>query len=223
MVNERPRAADVAFTPLPPSRPRAAPSRRVLTPRSRRPPLHARRPHLLLALALALATAGPAACGIAVRRDFSTIPPGQIGFDDMCGLQDYFDSIAAGGASAPTLVSAIDLESAGAKPKRGGSARFAFTSELQLKQLRRVLHENWSRLPDELGAAEAIELEVRWSERAGARRVVTDRDSELFIGRQSWSLPYHVCLSELLYGEPLYRQRRIVWGLPLPGTAAAAP
>jgi hypothetical protein len=27
-------------------------------------------------------------------------------------------------------------------------------------------------------------------------------------------------LSELLYGEPLYRQRRVMWNLPLPGMAA---
>jgi hypothetical protein len=40
-------------------------------------------------------------------------------------------------------------------------------------------------------------------------------------GGETVSLPYHVCLSELLYGEPLYRQRRVMWGLPLPGVAAA--
>ncbi|HEY7372611.1 MAG TPA: hypothetical protein VIF57_10665, partial [Polyangia bacterium] len=36
------------------------------------------------------------------------------------------------------------------------------------------------------------------------------------------ALPYHVCLSELLYGEPLYRQRRTMWGLPLPNVAPLA-
>ena len=32
-------------------------------------------------------------CGIAIRRDLSTVPPGQVGFDDMCGLQEYFDAL----------------------------------------------------------------------------------------------------------------------------------
>src|SRR5262249_16966739 len=87
--------------------------------------------------------------------------------------------------------------------------------------LRRVLNENWRRLPDGVDGAHKIEVEVKWSEKAGVRRVITAEDAELDVGGQSFSLPYHVCLSELLYGEPLYRQRRAVWGLPLPGPPVA--
>ena len=29
-----------------------------------------------------------------VQRDLSKMPPGQVGFDDLCGLQSYFDAIA---------------------------------------------------------------------------------------------------------------------------------
>ena len=53
---------------------------------------------------------------------------------------------------------------------------------------------------------------MRWSEKAGAKRVVTDQPAELTVGGESWELPYHPCLSELLYGAPLYRQRREMWG-----------
>jgi len=88
--------------------------------------------------------------------------------------------------------------------------------------VRRVLTENWRRLPETIGSASKIELEVKWAEKAGARRVVTDQDAEMTIGGESYTLPYHVCLSELLYGEPLYRQRRVMWGLPLPALPAAA-
>ena len=35
----------------------------------------------------------PVACGIAIRRDLSALPAGQVGFDDMCGLQGYFDAL----------------------------------------------------------------------------------------------------------------------------------
>ena len=52
--------------------------------------------------------------------------------------------------------------------------------------------------------------------------MITDEDAEMTIGTETFSLPYHVCLSELIYGEPLYRQRRVMWGLPLPGMPAAA-
>jgi hypothetical protein len=177
-----------------------------------------RRPVLLMAALLA--SAAPIACSIAVRRDFAAIPPGQIGFDDMCSLQEYFDTLEAKGASPPTVVSSLDLEGqSGDRAIHGGSARFAFQGDFQLKHLRRILNENWRRLPEQIEGAPRIDVEVKWAERAGVRRVVTDQDAEVMVERESWNLPYQVCLSELLYGEPLYRQRRIMWGLPLPSTA----
>jgi len=157
-------------------------------------------------------------CGIAVQRDLSAIPPGQVGFDDMCGLQEYFDALEIKSTPPPRIVSALDMEGqSGGKPQRGGKERFAFDSEFLLKHLRRVLNENWRRLPEPIATATNIEIEVRWSEKAGTKRVVTDQESELIVGSQSWPLPYQPCLSELLYGAPLYRQRREMWGLPLPG------
>jgi hypothetical protein len=157
-------------------------------------------------------------CGIAVQRDLSAIPPGQVGFDDMCGLQEYFDALEIKSSPPPRLVSALDMEGeSGGKIVHGGKERFAFDADFLLKHLRRVLNENWRRLPEPIATATDIEIEVRWSEKAGAKRVVTDQESELIIRSQSWSLPYQPCLSELLYGAPLYRQRREMWGLPLPG------
>jgi hypothetical protein len=171
-----------------------------------------------LFLLLATSAGGALACGIAIQRDLSTIPPGQIGFDDMCGLQDYFDSLEAKVSRVPAVVSSLDLEGGdGVKTVRGGKAKLAFEGDFLLKNLKRVLKENWRRLPEELDAAEKVEIEVRWVEKAGIKRVTTDQESELFIGNDSWDLPYHVCLSELLYGEPLYRQRREMWGKPIPG------
>jgi hypothetical protein len=158
------------------------------------------------------------ACSIAIRRDLSAVPAGQVGFDDMCGLQEYFDSLEIKSATPPRVVNALDLEGASAgKRVRGGRERFAFEGDFQLKHLRRILNENWRRLPDAVATADKIELEVKWTEKAGAKRVLTDEDAEIIVGGETSSLPYHVCLSELLYGEPLYRQRRVMWGLPLPG------
>jgi hypothetical protein len=48
--------------------------------------------------------------------------------------------------------------------------------------------------------------------------VMSTEHATLIVARQSWALPYHVCLSELLFGEALYRQRREILG-----PAAAAP
>ena len=163
------------------------------------------------------------ACSVAIQRDLSAIPPGQVGFDDMCGLQEYFDALEIGTSPPPRVVSALDLEgnSAG-KRVRGGRERYAFENDFQLKHLRRLLDENWRRLPESVATANKIELEVKWSEKAGAKRVITDEEAEMTIGQETLNLPYHVCLSELIYGEPLYRQRRVMWGLPLPGMPAKA-
>jgi len=162
------------------------------------------------------------ACGISVRRDLSAIPAGQVGFDDLCGLQQYFDALAAKVAPPPTLVSAsvIERHGAGVTPARGGRDRYAFAGDFQLRQLRRVLGENWQDLPAALATASKVELEVTWSEKAGVRRVVTDEDATLAAGGATFRLPYQVCLSELLYGEPLYRQRRALWSPPTAGVAA---
>jgi hypothetical protein len=181
-----------------------------------RPPVSRSLLRALLLPALGCAAA-LLACGIGIRRDYSTIPAGQVGFDDLCGLQDYFDTIEAKIATAPELNSAVDIEADGSKRVRGGKNRFVFETEFQLKTLRRVLDQNWSNLPEPLAKAERVEIEVHWSEKAGVRRVVTNTDAAIYLpGQPAFPLPYHVCLSEILYGEPLYRQRREMTGGTLP-------
>ena len=180
-----------------------------------------RRPLFLLAVVSASAAL---ACGIAVKRDLSTIPQGQVGFDDMCGLQDYFDSLEAKVAKEPMVANAIEIEGGeGLHTIRGGRARLVFEGTFLVKNGRRILQENWRRLPEPLATTDRFEIEVRWAERAGVRRVVTDEDAELFIGNDSWALPYQACLSDWLYGEPLYKQRRALFGLPEPLPATPAP
>jgi hypothetical protein len=175
---------------------------------------------------LVVLTLVAAACSIGIRRDLSAVPPGQVGFDDMCDLQAYFDKLEIRAASPPRVVSAVDLEGAAeGKTVHGGRERFAFAGDFQLTTLRQVLEQNWNRLPEPIAKASKIEIEVRWSEKAGTKRVVTTQAAELTVGQgagESWELPYHPCLSELLYGEPLYRQRRMSLGLPLPAGVLTA-
>ena len=175
----------------------------------------------LLTLAAALATV---TCGPALKRDLSKMPVGQVGFDDLCGLQDYFDTLEMKQELPPKLVSSSQIEG---ETSRGGRSRFAFETVFQLETVRRVLNQNWRRLPDGVGSAQRLDLEVQWSDRGGLRRVLTTEDATLIVGEgasgdggsatQEVSLPYHVCLSELLFGAPIYHQRRDVFGLaPLP-------
>ena len=88
-----------------------------------------------------------------------------------------------------------------------------FENDFQLDEVYRVLDENWRRLPPNLDTTPRIELEVRWAERVGIKRVVSDEDAVLTFDGKSYPLPYHVCLSELLFGRPLYAQRSVTRGL----------
>jgi len=175
-------------------------------------------------IAIALAAQGLGCAGPAVKRDLSAIPVGQVGFDDLCGLQEYFDEIALKMVAPPDLVDGADIEQVSrSTTARGGRARYAFQTPVQLATVRRVLDQNWKNLPPKLGTAKRIDLAVNWSERAGLQRVANDSKPELFVDGVATPLPYHVCLSELLFGEPLYRQRRAMLGLPPPPAPANPP
>ncbi len=163
----------------------------------------------------AMALAGAAlGCSIALKSKLGTTTAQQVLMDDSCGLQDYFDTLTLKKAAAPALVSSSDLEKTTGKRAAGGRSRFAFATEFQLKHLRRVLADSWRPLPGSLVKAERIEIEVRWAERAGVRRVLTDENAEIVAGDESWSLAFHPCLNDLLFGEPLYHTRRDLLGLP---------
>ena len=170
------------------------------------------------ACALGLAALCTCASHPSVQRDLSKMPPGQVGFDDLCGLQSYFDAIAIKTTTPPAEVDGADIERASESgTSRGGRTRFAFESDFQLATVRRVLNENWKTLPLELPNSHRVEIEVSWSERSGLKRVVTDSEPQLFVDGKLSPLPNHVCLSELLFGEPIYKQRRDMLGLaPLP-------
>jgi hypothetical protein len=132
----------------------------------------------------------------------------------MCGVQPYFDAIEGGTGTEPAVASSQESEGGdGTKTVRGGRSRFVFDTDFQLDELGRVLGENWRRLPPGLDTTPEVDLDVRWSERAGVKRVVTDQDATLTFDGRSYPLPYQVCLSELLFGRPLYAQRTIARGL----------
>jgi hypothetical protein len=155
------------------------------------------------------------ACGMTVKRDLSASKPGVVVFDDMCGLQNYFDALHDSTIATPREVFAQDLADENGKAA-GGTARYRFETEFQLHHLRQLLTTNWGGLPDEVGKASALDLEVRWSEKATVKRVVTNETAVLAAGEKKWDLPYHVCLSDLLFGEQLYNTRRTVLQLPPP-------
>jgi hypothetical protein len=162
-------------------------------------------------------------CGIGIGRDLREMPTQQVVFDDACKVQEYHDDVALGLVHAPAIVNSKEVEHATGAQPAGGVTTFAFEEEPQLRVLRRVLNENWEKLPEKLMKAQRVELQVKWAEKAGVRRVVTTEDAQISYETTTSYLPYHVCLSELLFGAPLYRTRRELLGLPpLPTLDAGA-
>ena len=177
---------------------------------------------------LATATSAAAGCGMGVKRDLSTTSPQAVIFDDVCGVQEYHDTLMMRKVQPPEVVTTNELERTDGKRLNGGRTTFAFEAPYQVQTIRRVLRENWSRVPDDIIKANRVEVEVRWSEKAGVRRVVTTEDAAIGTGtsREMQPLPYHVCLSELLFGAPLYKTRRELLGmspLVVPFVPVAAP
>jgi hypothetical protein len=173
---------------------------------------------------LALVMIGAAGCGIALRRDLTALPPQSVIYDDMCGVQSYHDAIESGKSKGPRVLLSSDMGKVDGDRPIGGTATFGFDDEFTLNQLRRVLSENWDRLPPQVMTAQQLKVGVQWAEKAGVRRVVTTHDAEISDGKTTWYLPYQVCLSELIYGAPLYKTRRAMLGLPeLPADAPPAP
>jgi hypothetical protein len=157
---------------------------------------------------------GAGCAGVSVKRDLSSVKPTEVVFDDLCGLQEYFDALKDPSLAPPAETFARDLQVDEKSRPLGGRKRFRFENEFQLHYLRKVLESNWSSVPMEVAKASKIELEVSWSEKAGVARVVTDEEALLAVGPKSWALPYHVCLSDLLFGETLYDSRRAMLQLP---------
>ena len=171
---------------------------------------------------MVLAALAASGCGITVQRDLNSLKATEVAFDDMCGLQGYFDALKDTTLAPPLELSSQVISEEGGS--QGGKSRYRFNSEFQLKNVKRVLQENWKRLPPEVETTTNVELEVRWSERAGLKRVVTTEEAVLQLGEKSYYLPYHVCLSELLFGEPLYETRRTFLALPsAPADSSSRP
>lgn len=168
--------------------------------------------HVALALSAGGALVG---CGIALQRDLHTVKPAEVVYDDMCGLQEYFDALHDLTIQPPEAV--FERELAGKNDKAlGGRIRYRFTTDFQLHYLHELLAKNWKRLPAPLMSAKEVDLEVAWAEKAGVRRVITEEPATLEADHKTYELPYQVCLSDFLFGSDLYDTRRTVLQLPPP-------
>jgi len=164
-------------------------------------------------LVAAAALAGAVGCGIGIGRDLSQMTPQAVIYDDVCKVQEHFDAVTLGQEKAPVVISTSEVFRS-TDNAVGGISTFGFETDSQLRLLRRVLSENWSKLPEKLTKAPRVELQVKWAEKAGVRRVVTTEDAQITYEGTTSYLPYHICLSEMLFGAPLYKTRRDLLGLP---------
>lgn len=174
-----------------------------------------RRPLLALSALLVLA----ASCGPSVRHDLGSVPQSAITFDDMCHLQDYFDQRVD--AHAPPLRVFDEMSTETSREERDergrmrpvvlGEGTYLITTRSDRVRFRRLLRDEYRRLPDDMGitGAEAqVRVRVTWWQAGGIRRVRNDGNVVITRGDDTWTLPPQPCVGEFLFGESAYVMRR---------------
>ena len=176
-----------------------------------------RRPPLALARVLVFGLVS--ACGPAVRHDLGSVPQTAITFDDMCRLQDYFDQrVATHGAPYRAIDEQSTETTREERDERGrmrpvvtGEGTYVIAARSDRVRFRRLLRDEYSRLPDDLGltGAEAqVRVRLNWWQSGGIRRVRNDSPVVITRGDRTVQLPPHPCVGEFLFGESAYVMRR---------------
>ena len=158
-------------------------------------------------LRLALLLVPLAGCGLSARADLAKIPPGTVVFDDACRLQPWFDRLRADPSLAPQHIQSMEMDGASGGGPAAGRDTFRFDKGPAREELEKVLAAHFTRIPPTLGRAKHVDVEITWARKAGVKRALTDKDGHLFLDGKSYSLPYHVCVGDLIYGETLYAFR----------------
>jgi hypothetical protein len=167
---------------------------------------------------LTLAILGLLSCGPSVRRDLGSIQQSAITFDDMCHLQDFFESRANSHAqpfqsrdeqSTETMREVRD-EAGQMRRVAVGEGTYILSSRTDRIRFRTLLRDEYRRLPTMGITANEAEVRVHafWWQAGGMRHVRAGTDLEISIGNNSWTLPPHPCVGEFLFGEPAYIMRR---------------
>jgi hypothetical protein len=174
----------------------------------------------VLDLAATAAIALPLACSPAPRRNLATIPQRQITFDDMCGLQDYFDQRNAAHAPPFRVIDEQSTTAEGTQPDEHGRMQhiqvgdgtYVITDRDARRRLRRLLRDEYVRLPRlHFGGQEGeVHVRVEWWSSGQMRRLRPDRRIEVATEREVVTLPFDPCVGEFLFGAPVYALRRHV-------------
>jgi hypothetical protein len=170
-------------------------------------------------LPLALLALASTSCGPASRRDLSALPQRQITFDDLCGLQAFFDQRNATAGVRPfRALGEQSTETANTEPDEQGRLRRVMVGEgtyvISQRSARRrfvqLLGEEYERVPTPLMDRHEREIRVRveWWASGQMRRLRPDREIEVSTSSGTTRLPFNPCVGEFLFGAPVYGMRR---------------
>ena len=195
-------------------------------------PLRVRSYALVAALALC------AACGPSSRRSVRDPAP-QMTFDDLCGLQEYFDERRANTLAAPKPLD--EVMTTNDKGVTMGEGTYRLADALVRKRFARLLREEYSGVDAKIVKAVAssegdVSVRVRWWDTGKIRRLRIDGDVILTTTAGTLELPANMCVSDLLFGDQIYEMRarylrnevdmataKTPPALPEPSASAAAP
>lgn len=157
-------------------------------------------------------------CGPSIKRDLGSVRQSAITYDDMCHLQSYFTQRAT--AHAPPFRAENETSTETTREERDergqlrpvtvGEGTYVLEQRTDRVRFRRMLRDEYSRLPDMgITAPEArVAVRVNWWQAGGLRRVRNDGLVTITVGEQTWQLPPHPCVGEFLFGEPGYVMRQ---------------
>lgn len=171
-------------------------------------------------LGLCLLAGAALSCGPVPRRDLLAIPQRQVTYDDLCGLQSFFDAREHARIPAPRVLSEQATETEQVEPDENGRMRraelgegvYLITHRTDRERLERLLREEYRRLdPVRLSAPEQqVRVTLRWWRSGTLRRVRPDEDIVIESEGRRVELPAHPCVGELVLGAEGYRVRRRV-------------
>ncbi len=157
-------------------------------------------------------------CGPSVRRDLGGVRLTAVTWNDMCGLQDYFDRRVA--ARTPRLRALHEMSTETSQMERDergtlrpitlGEGTYVLATRADRARFRQLLRDEYSRVPALAMTRheQTVEVKVTWWQSGGIRHLRAEGSVEVTVDGASHEFPPHPCVGEFLFGEGAYAMRR---------------
>lgn len=155
-------------------------------------------------------------------------------FDDLCGLQEYFDERRTNMLAPPKALD--ETVATNDKGLTMGEGTYRLSDAVARTRFARLLRDEYSGVDPKIIKAVAasegdVTVHVKWWDSGKIRRLRTENDVVLKTSVAEVELPANMCVSDLLFGDQIYEMRArylrnevdMATGKPAPAPAAPTP